>query len=55
MKIPVLEEYIPNVEFQVEVVGEELRKNDSDKLDDLAPHQTAFALGKFEISVPAVF
>ena len=54
VKMPIVEEYIPNTFFQVEIVGNALRLNDTEKEDPNVPPRVAFATGNFEISVPPV-
>jgi hypothetical protein len=53
-KVPIIAEYVPNVFFQVELVGETLRKNNDNVEDSVAPRIPAYASGSISITVPKV-
>jgi uncharacterized protein YfaS (alpha-2-macroglobulin family) len=52
LQVPILEEYIPNLHIQVDVVGSAPRLDDQgEELED-APPRPAFAVGYLDLSIP---
>ncbi len=52
IKIPIEERYLPNIELQVELIGESSRKQSSDNSNDQLSKRPAFAVGQLNLSIP---
>jgi uncharacterized protein YfaS (alpha-2-macroglobulin family) len=52
LKIPIKEEYLPNVHVQVDLVGASSRPDDEGKPDPKLPKRPAFASGTIKLSIP---
>ncbi len=53
LKIPIKEEYLPNIHVQVDLVGASSRTNEEGKADEKLPKRPAFASGTINLSIPA--
>ncbi|MGE0132367.1 MAG: DUF6049 family protein [Blastocatellales bacterium] len=53
LKIPIREEYLPNLHVQVDLVGSSSRTDDEGKPDPKLPKRPAFASGAINLSIPA--
>src|SRR5215831_15713708 len=54
LKIPVKEEYLPNIHVQVDLVGASSRPDDEGKPDPKLPKRPAFASGTINLPIPPV-
>ncbi|MGH9832733.1 MAG: alpha-2-macroglobulin family protein [Blastocatellia bacterium] len=54
LKIPIKEEYLPNVHVQVDLVGASSRTDDAGKPDPKLAKRPAFASGTINLSIPPV-
>src|SRR5262249_45060468 len=52
LKIPIKEEYLPNIHVQVDLVGASSRPDDEGKPDPKLPKRPAFASGTINLSIP---
>ncbi len=52
LKIPIKEDYLPNIHVQVDLAGASLRTDDEGKPDPKAPKRPAFASGTINLSIP---
>jgi alpha-2-macroglobulin len=52
LKIPIKEEYLPNLHVQVDLVGASSRPDDEGKPDPKLPKRPAFASGTINLSIP---
>jgi uncharacterized protein YfaS (alpha-2-macroglobulin family) len=52
LKIPIKEEYLPNIHVRVDLVGASLRPDDEGKPDPKLPKRPAFASGTINLSIP---
>ncbi|HKC86534.1 MAG TPA: alpha-2-macroglobulin family protein, partial [Blastocatellia bacterium] len=52
LKIPIKEEYLPNIHLQVDLVGASSRPDDEGKPDPKLPKRPAFASGTINLSIP---
>ncbi|MBX7223773.1 MAG: Ig-like domain-containing protein [Blastocatellia bacterium] len=52
LKIPIKDEYIPNLNIQVDLVGAATRANDDGSLNEKLPKRPAFAVGSLNLSIP---
>ncbi len=52
LKIPIKEEYLPNIHVQVDLVGASSRTDDEGKPDPKLPKRPAFASGAINLSIP---
>jgi hypothetical protein len=52
LKIPITDEYLPNLHVQVDLLGAAPRTNDEGKPDDKLAKRPAFASGTINISIP---
>jgi uncharacterized protein YfaS (alpha-2-macroglobulin family) len=52
LKIPLKEEYLPNIHVQVDLVGASSRPDDEGKPDPKLPKRPAFASGTINLSIP---
>src|SRR5262249_27717895 len=52
LKIPIKEEYLPNIHVQVDLVGASSRPDDEGKPDPKLPKRPAFASGAINLSIP---
>ncbi len=53
LKIPIKEEYLPNLHVQVDLAGSSSRTDDEGKPDPKLPKRPAFASGTINLSIPA--
>jgi hypothetical protein len=53
LKIPISEEYLPNIHVQVDLTGASSRTNEEGKPDEKLPKRPAFASGTINLSIPA--
>ncbi len=53
LKIPIKEEFLPNLHVQVDLVGSSPRTDDEGKPDPKLPKRPAFASGTINLSIPA--
>lgn len=54
LRIPIEEEYIPNLHIQVDVVGSASRTDDQGEELEGAPPRPAFATGQLDLSIPPI-
>jgi uncharacterized protein YfaS (alpha-2-macroglobulin family) len=54
LRIPIKEEYLPNLHLQVDLVGSSSRTDDEGKPDPKLPKRPAFASGTINLSIPPV-
>jgi alpha-2-macroglobulin len=54
LRVPIKEEYLPNVHLRVDVVGAARRRNDLGEEDTKLPLRPALASGELSLSVPAL-
>ncbi|HEU0177578.1 MAG TPA: alpha-2-macroglobulin family protein [Blastocatellia bacterium] len=54
LKIPINEEYLPNIHVQVDLAGASSRPDDEGKPDPNLPKRPAFASGTINLSIPPV-
>src|SRR5262245_54057203 len=54
LKIPIKEEYLPNIHVQVDLVGASSRPDDEGKPDPKLPKRPAFASGTINLPIPPV-
>src|SRR5262249_48817330 len=52
LKIPIKEEYLPNIHVQVDLVGASSRPDDEGKPDPKLPKRPAFASGAINLTIP---
>ncbi len=52
LKIPIKEEYLPNIHVQVDLVGASSRPDEEGKPDPKLPKRPAFASGEINLSIP---
>jgi uncharacterized protein YfaS (alpha-2-macroglobulin family) len=52
LKIPIKEEYLPNIHVQVDLVGASSRTDEEGKPDPKVPKRPAFASGAIDLSIP---
>src|SRR5262245_7644681 len=52
LKIPIKEEYLPNIHVQVDLAGASSRSDDEGKTDPKLPKRPAFASGTINLSIP---